>query len=327
MLRCWDQSLNEYDQPSSAKLIVESRSSSYCVGLLFAAIELGKFLHFSVVAKRGLYWSIFAVITALQLGCVTFARPRGEWYTPVDLELAADSLKDVVIRVECGKGKMNEFEFTDTFSTACQDLVSNLRSVGALVQADASLLPARKAKKAPRLRRGQTPPPAEAEVDPAKEQERIEALPTAFTMTYIDREHYIKRWGGTYFPDFTGCGLTIIPMILTGSYFPCIIDSVHQAEIRVTDNDNLVIEKRFLNAEGRGYYGIGGLLLLAWTNANPQPRLRDRREFTRRARTYILNAAYTSAIRMGVAPQLQLATDKLEPSTTSADEAEEATEL
>jgi len=294
-----------------------------------AGFDLGKYLHDSTVVKLRLQLVAWSIAVLSQLGCATFARPRGEWYTPVDLELTSDSLKDVVIRVECGRGKMDAFDYTPTFLTACQDLVSNLRSVGALVQADGSLLPAPKPKKKPRPRRGQTPPPEEPEVDPVKEQERIDALPTTFTMTYIDRDHYIKRWGDSYFPDFTGCGITIIPMIFTFSYFPCIVDSVHSAEVRITDNDNMVVERRFLNAEGRAYYGIGGLLLFAWTNANPQPRLRDRREFTKRARTYILNAAFTNATRMGVAPNLQLATDELEPAseTESDTESEGATEL
>jgi hypothetical protein len=229
---------------------------------------------------RSIAWFVLAFT---QIGCVNFVRPIGEWPEAVQTDLHHESLKDVVIGVECGKGSFDGTDFEPAILTPCREVVSLAKTMGATVEADEALLPLK------------TPVQANDAEEGTEEQALDTSSKPIITVTYVDRD-YQHDW----------CGWTLLPMILSFWTFPCVADSEHRAELIITADNGVVLDRRLLRMHGKGYYGFYAFPLLAGKYIKRALRRGEGKgDHMRALYAYIRNGIYSGYVRRSLQKQAE----------------------
>ncbi len=221
--------------------------------------------------------------------CVVFNRPRGAWADPVKLDLHDKSLKELVVALECEAGDFEGGKTERAIINSCRDIVALIKSMGATVEADEALLPQ------PTLTDDETATAAEA-INPD------DLPPPDLKLTYIDRD-YRNDW----------CGWTLPLFILSWTLFPCVVDSSHRAEILIHSRQGQLLDQRELLADGKAFYGIGALPVLAAKYSKQLTRkTRYERDLAKNLYDYVRAAVHTAHMR-----QVAHQRSKLPPPTST----------
>lgn len=207
-------------------------------------------------------------------GCITFKYPKGDWVYPVDLRLEAGVLENAVIQVRCGYGEPDETDWSQSVMEGCTQTARAVRSLGATVVADQAIFPAVALKQAERIREqnaqnleGSASTEQNLE-DTGYVDEKTTKLVPELTVVYIDRGTEKDR-----------CIFRSLLFLLSYTLYPCPVEVVTQAEIRVYDQKNILAFQQDLRMDMNVIHGIPALYFLVtrWINLNDYKLERDSR--------------------------------------------------
>ena len=216
-----------------------------------------------------LLWS-----AVMMTGCITFKYPKGDWVYPVDLRLEAGVLENAVIGVRCGYGEPDESEWSQSVMEGCTQTARAVRSLGATVVADQAIFPAVAIKQAEKIREAN----AEKEADGTSTEQNLEEtgyvdekttkLVPELTIVYIDRGTEKDR-----------CIFRSLLFVLSYTLYPCPVEVITQAEIRVYDQKNVLAFQQDLRMDMNVLHGIPALyfLISRLMNVNDYKLERDAR--------------------------------------------------
>jgi hypothetical protein len=207
-------------------------------------------------------------------GCITFKYPKGDWVYPVDLRLEAGVLANAVVGVRCGYGEPDESDWSQSVMEGCTQTARAVRSLGATVVADQAIFPAVALKQAEKIREAN----AENIADGTATEQNLEEtgyvdekttkLVPELTVVYIDRGTEKNR-----------CIFRSLLFIVTYTLYPCPVEVITQAEIRVYDQKNILAFQQDLRMDMNVIHGIPALfyLVMRWINVNDYKLERDTR--------------------------------------------------
>jgi hypothetical protein len=162
--------------------------------------------------------------------CVSHVRPLGTWATPVDLGLSNEALSGSVVEFRClASDDIADFASTD----GCRDIVKALMDLDLVVVCEESLLP-----------QGVTERMMTVIQDARK-------VGVDFSLSYIIRPS--ER-------DF--CGWTLLPALLTFTFFPCVESITARSELVIEDYKGHQVVRHELDANIRSTSGVWALYFL-----------------------------------------------------------------
>jgi len=218
---------------------------------------------------------IVLLLSAMILtGCITFKYPKGDWVYPVDLRLESGVLANAVVGVRCGFGEPDETAWSPSVMEGCTQTARVVRSLGATVVADQAIFPATALRQAERIREQSAENLAEADLteqnleESGYVDEKTTKLVPELTVVYIDRGTEKNR-----------CIFRSLLFILSYTLYPCPVEVITQAEMRVYDQRNILTYQQDFRMDMNVIHGIPALyfLIARWINLSDYKLERDTR--------------------------------------------------
>lgn len=204
------------------------------------------------------------IVTSCLTSCVSYVYPHGQWVEPVDLAIHGTSLSGIPVKVVCSDadgGNISDGEGCIFIKKIIANMAAEVEDMPEDDNPEAEAKPPATPKK-----------PAMPEI----------------LVTYQE----VKA-------DVGMCGWSLVPMVASMFFFPCLAKTDSEAKLTVTALKSNQSQSWPLKVQQRKYFGIGALFMMLSEIPKPVSRGAYQRQQSQNFAKFVENKVYTAATLQG----------------------------